>query len=255
MNKSAFTGIVLLMTAHGLMGCSSNSPVVPSPPPQAAFPTANPNALPPAVTPSGLIVFTEPRTGFSTSDLRDVQDQILQFNGAGELIWTHDNTRLPGYRVSINPFGETPSHYIEGRICPQGCAFVVRFGTSNGDRRAYLTVDYGHDNPGTVVDVEVGGGVLTVTQSTVFPPGSPTLSGVVTEMTPAGPVPVEGVRVYRGVQTGWRDATTDRSGFYSIAGLYDGVETVETRKPGYPDTKMQAPINGDTRLDIQLTPR
>ena len=155
MTNSALAGLVLLTTALGLAGCSN--PVVSSPPPVAPPPTANPNAVPPATTPAGLIVFTEPRTGFSTSDVRDVQDQILQFTVASELVWTADNTRLTGYRVSTDTFGDTPSVHIEGRICPQGCVFVVRFGATAGGRRAYLTVDYGHDNPGTVVDVEVAG--------------------------------------------------------------------------------------------------
>ena len=50
-------------------------------------------------------------------------------------------------------------------ICSQGCAFVVRFGIKDGKRRAYVTVDYGHDNPGTLVDVEVANAALVVTQT------------------------------------------------------------------------------------------
>jgi hypothetical protein len=37
---------------------------------------------------------------------------------------------------------------VEGKICEEGCGFEVRFGSENGERRAYLTIDYGHDNPG-----------------------------------------------------------------------------------------------------------
>ena len=113
-----------------------------------------------------LVVFTEPQSQprFSTTDLRDAQDQIVQFNVAGELIWTADGTRLSGYRVGQDGWGNL-QYWIEGKICPQGCAFVVRFGTKDGERRAYLTVDYGHDNPGTVVDVEVEGGALVVSQT------------------------------------------------------------------------------------------
>ena len=141
-----------------------------------------------------LIVFTDPGTGFSTSEVRDVQEQVLQINTADELIWTADGTQLPGYRVDRCCYPGVS--YIVGKICAEGCAFEVRFGTKDGERRAYLTADYGHDNPGTLVDVEVSGGALVVTRTSVFVPGSFTLSGVVTEATPAGIVPVAGVAVY-----------------------------------------------------------
>ena len=130
-----------------------------------------------------LVVFTELMTGFATSDLRDAQDQIVQLNSANELVWAADGTRLPGYRTNSFISGGHRHQFIEGKICAAGCAFEVRFGTADGDRRAYLTVDYGHDNPGTVVDVEVAGSELLVTQTDVYPPGSPTLSGVVMGMT------------------------------------------------------------------------
>ena len=240
-------GIVLLVVAQGSIGCSGRPMEAPAVP----LPTA------PAAVSAGptLIAFAEARTGFSTTEVRDVQEQIVQFNTSNELIWTVDGTRLPGYGVGRYTFGDTPVYHIEGKICPQGCAFVVRFGTRDGERRAYLTVDYGHDNPGTLVDVDVAGGALVVTQSTVFPPGSPTLSGVVTEMTASGQTLVEGVAVYRGVQTGWRDARTDKNGFYRIPGLYDGIDTVETSKEGYHDTTKEVSISSDTRFDIQLIRR
>jgi hypothetical protein len=247
MTSRTLAGIVLLVLPIGLVGCDANSGSPPTAPSRA--PTS------PAPTTSTLFMFTEARTGFSKSEVRDVQEQILQFNPPTELIWTADGTRLPGYRVGMNNFGDTPTYYIEGKICTEGCAFVVRFGTRDGERRAYLTVDYGHDNPGTLVDVEVADNALVVTQSSVFPPGSPTLSGLVTETTPTGQAPIEGVAVYRGVQTGWRAATTDQNGFYRILGLYDGIDTVATRKEGYQESKKEASIDGDTRFDIELVRR
>ena len=67
--------------------------------------------------------------------------------------------------------------HLRPRLC-------VRRPLRNQGRRAsaYLTVDYGHDNPGTLVDVEVANAALVVTQSDLYPPGSPTLTGVVTEV-------------------------------------------------------------------------
>ena len=198
------------------------------------------------------MVFTDRRTGFSTTDLRDAEEQILQFNTINEIVWTPDGSRLPGYQVRNDNYGLSHSYSIEGKICPEGCVLVVRFGTRDGHRRAYLTADYGHDNPGTLVDVEVAGGGMVVTRTSVFPPGSPTLSGVVTEMAPMGAVPVEGVTVFRGVHTGWRSTTTDRNGFYQIQGLFDGPETVVTSKDGYQRETREVAIDGDTRFDIEI---
>jgi len=196
-------------------------------------------------------VFTDGATGFSTTDLHDAQDQILQLDSGGELIWTADGTRLPGYRVT-HPTMDGKVQFVEGQICPEGCAFEVRFGVRDGERRAYLTVDYIHWNPGTLVDVEVAGGVLIVTATDVYPPGTVTLSGVISEMTSRGRQPVEGAEVWRLVNYGWRFATTDGHGFYRMPGLYDGAALVNTSKEGYQKDERTVTIHGDTRYDVDL---
>ena len=194
------TPILLLALLPALTACGESSSVAPSQPPPVQVPAA-----------PTLFEFIDDATGFKTFDLRDAQNQIVQVNSNRELIWTVDGTRLPGYRATSHAFNDGRRyHFIEGKICEAGCAFEVRFGTEEGERRAYLTVDYGHENPGTVVDVEVIGGALQVTQTDAYPPGTPTLSGVVTGMTVRGPVALEGVEVWRGISTGWR-ARTDRS--------------------------------------------
>ena len=88
-----------------------------------------------------------------------------------------DGEHLPGYVVR--------GTFILAEASCQ-CWLAVRFGTRNGERRAYLTADYGHDNPGTVVDLEIAGGALVVRRTDVFVPGTHTLSGVVTEQTQSG---------------------------------------------------------------------
>ena len=238
---------LLLALLPALTACGQSSPVVPSesrPPPAPVVPT------PP---PSTLAVFVDDDTGFQTSDLRDAQDQVIQFSN-NELLWTADGTRLPGYRVTSHKFQDGRRHYfVEGKICETGCAFEVRFGSENGERRAYLTVDYGHDNPGTVVDVEVINGVLQVVQTGVYPPGTPTLSGVVTGTTARGPVRLEGVEVWRGISTGWRHALTDRNGFYEIPGLVDGGDSVYVKKAGYETRTIKGVvIAGNTQFDVEL---
>jgi hypothetical protein len=108
------------------------------------------------------------------------------------LVWAADGTRFAGYRLDKYTLDGVLIHPIysnSARIWAEGCSLEVRFGTRGGERRAYVTADYGHDNPGTVVDIEVAGGTLSVTRTGVFPPGSPTLSGVVFEVTPTGQLP------------------------------------------------------------------
>lgn len=242
-----FPAIALLMLALGLVNCGDSGPSAPSAPGAPSRPSAVSTPAPKG----DLTVFTDPATGFSTTDLRDVEEQIVQLSAIGELIWTADGTRLPGYRVT-QPTAYGKMSFIEGKICPEECAFEVRFGTSGGERRAYLTVDYVHWNPGTLVDVEVAGGALLVTQTDMYPPGSPTLSGAVSEMTPKGRAPVEGAEVCRLAGAGWRVATTDENGLYRIQGLYDGPEEVATIKEGYLDHEAVVAIHGDTVYDIEL---
>lgn len=249
MTNRTQSGFLVLMFAMWLIGCEGASPVSPTiDPAPSPSPSTAPSPSPVSATPT-LIVFTEPGTGFSTSEVRDVQEQVLQINTANELIWAADGTRLPGYRVEYS----SRASYIAGKICAEGCAFEVRFGTRNGERRAYLTADYGHDNPGTLVNVEISGGALVVTRTSTFVPGSFALSGVVTEVTPAGIAPVEGVAVYGGIGDDNRAARTDRDGFYTLLGMFDGTGRVVTIKEGYAQTEHKnVSIAGDTRFDIQL---
>ena len=238
---------LLLTLLPVLTGCDGSR----SPTPTAPTPTA-PTPVTPAPV-STIAVFEESSTHFATSDLRDAQDQILQFSSSNELIWTADGTRLPGYRLTSHTFNDRNRYYfIEGKICPEGCAFEVRFGTADGERRAYLTVDYGHDNPGTLVDVEVAGTELLVTQTNAYPPGTPTLSGIVSGTTARGLVPLEGVLVARGISTGWRTSRTDRNGYYELRGLLNGLESVYVEKDGYLKENRVVAMDGDTRFDIEL---
>jgi hypothetical protein len=237
-------GIVVLVLAQGLAACggsgSSSAPTAPS-----AVPLPGARPVPPPVSINGLMVFTDWASGFSTSVLRDAHEQIVQFNTANELIWTADGTHLPGYPVQ--------GHAISADASCK-CSLVVRFGTSNGERRAYLTADYGHDNPGTLVDLAIAGGVLVVSRTNVFAPGTYTQSGVVTEMTETAQAPLENAKVFRLDEeaSGWVDGSTDKNGFYEIHGLYDGSRAVAVIKEGYKTVNTFVAIQGDTRFDTQL---
>ena len=203
------------------------------------------------------MVFREP-SGFSTTDLRDAHDRIVQFTSSGGLVWTPDGTHVPGYEVSPDSSYWGPPTYFIGlktRVCGEFCVFSVRFGTEGGERRAYLTHDYGHSNPGTRVDVEVVGGSVIVTQSSLYPPGTPTLTGTVTTITATGISPVPGARVSRAVSAGYQTARTDENGRYRIAGLVDGRAEVIVDKEGYQRESRQVTLSGDATLDVQLVRR
>ena len=95
-----------------------------------------------------------------------------------------------------------------------------------------------------------------------------TLSGVVFEKTPTGRVPVSDVEVYCdscGSPEGHTFASTDAEGFYTFSWASYGAHKLLVRKAGYavadpiytlPDGTgvIEAAVNGDTRLDIQLAP-
>jgi len=146
MTNRTRTGIVLLVVAQGLAGCGGSgalsTPSAPSPVPQP--------------TPIQLLVFTDRVSGLSTSDVRDVQEQIVRFNSVGELIWAADGTRFPGYPV------------VQGSFIKADFSFQVRFGTKDGERRAYFAQ---HDRD-FVYDLEVVGDQLVITETNVPVPGT-----------------------------------------------------------------------------------
>jgi hypothetical protein len=190
-------------------------------------------------------MFTDPYSGFSTTDLHDAQEQVIRFSVAGELIWLADGTRLPGFFAVASGSVTVPA-------C--ACSLVVRFGTRDGERRAYVTADYIHDNPGTLVSLSISGAALTITRTTVFAPGTFTQSGVITEVSASGPLPVEDATVWRlnEERSGWQGAKTDRNGFYELHGLYNGDREVVVTKDGYISAESVVLISGNTRFDRQI---
>jgi len=249
MNRSNRGGLATLacvcLLIQAFVGCGrSDSRPTPS----------APSAVPQPVNPNQVVVFRDPLTGLSISDVRDAQDHIVQFTTAGELVWIADGTHLPGHSA-LGP-GESFVNVAEEPSCQ--CWLVVHFGASNGERRAYLTADYIHFNPRTVVALEIVRGALMVSRTDVFPPGTYTLSGIVTEATETGLTPIENVAVYRLNQEagGWDATTTDRNGFYEIHGLTDGSRLTGFSKDGYEKVEQaDFPIHGDMRFDVQLIRR
>jgi hypothetical protein len=138
--------IVLLVAATTLPvigGCGSS--VVTAPTPLASS--------------TELAVFLDRETGFSTNDVYDAQDQTMRFNATGDLVWAATGERFGGFIAD--------GHVITAdRICA-GCYFLVQFGRSKGEERAYLTwaAEPSAEHAAAVLDVEIVGTHLSVTAS------------------------------------------------------------------------------------------
>jgi hypothetical protein len=195
-------------------------------------------------------VFTDPISGARTTDVREADGQIVRFVD-GHLIWTTGGKVFPGYVVTRGFDGA--ALIPAAALCK--CELEVRFGLDAGERRAYLTADYGHDNPGTLVDLEVTEGALVATRSAVYPPGLHTLFGVATEMTPAGPMPIEGANVYLSFGSGGRATITDRNGLYEIRGLQERAMQLSTAKDGFAKVEATLSLTSSTQFDLQLVRR
>jgi hypothetical protein len=78
------------------------------------------------------------------------------------------------------------------------------------------------------------------------------MSGTVTEMTPAGPLSVVGVRVALTDAGNARFVVSDQNGHYSIPNLHNGAVQVQSTRNGFETDSRVVMLEGDTRFDIQL---
>lgn len=135
------TVLLVLALGCGMVACGSPSgPTTPPPPPP-----------PPPV----LAVFsdTDTKSSLMTSDVRDVDQQIVRFDtSAHTLIWAADGRTFPGFTVN--------GYTING-------GFQVRFGTQDGERRAYFTETV---RP-YICNIEVINGQLIISPTNVPVPG------------------------------------------------------------------------------------
>ena len=146
MRKS--TAIVLLVLAQALVGCGGSGSAPTSPTTTPTVPTT------PATV--QLAVFSDAASSFTTSDVRDVGDQIVRFDTTtNSLIWAADG----------RSFAEFP---VSGHFVRADRFFQVRFGTKDGERRAYFT----EAEATTLCDIEIVGGQLMITPTNVKVPGS-----------------------------------------------------------------------------------
>jgi hypothetical protein len=147
--KIRSAAVMLLILIGGLAGCGGSDPA----PTASPSPSPTPSPTPPA--PVQLAEFHDPDSTFSTPDVRDVEEQIVQFDVANNsLIWKTDGRSFPGYPVSDNFIG-SDKH------------FQIRFGTKDGERRAYFT----ETASATICDIAVSGGQLSISPTNVKVPG------------------------------------------------------------------------------------
>lgn len=107
-------------------------------------PTANP------------AVFVDPDDStFCTSDVRDVDDEIVRFDtSTNSIIWAADNTAYQEGLWTVNG------------VFLAGGGFQVRFGTKDGERRAYFT----ETGPATICQIAVVGENLSISATNVTVP-------------------------------------------------------------------------------------
>ncbi|MEY2931596.1 MAG: hypothetical protein RL033_2345 [Pseudomonadota bacterium] len=88
-----------------------------------------------------LVTFVDPDTGFSTQNVHDVDRQIIHFDtGRAAMIWGADGAPVSGWVTNGNELRWN-----------RGGAFLVRFGTEAGERRAYFT----EPGPGTICNLDI----------------------------------------------------------------------------------------------------
>lgn len=101
-----------------------------------------------------LAVFEDPDSDFSTSDVRDVDDEIVRFDATAKtLIWAADGSAFEGWEINGNFLGSSQT-------------FQVRFGTVDGERHAYFT----ESGPGTICDIRIEDGMLRISATSVLVP-------------------------------------------------------------------------------------
>lgn len=103
---------------------------------------------------ANLAVFADPDSDFSTSDVWDVDEEIVRFDATAKtLIWAADGSVFDDWNVDGNFLGPTQF-------------FQVRFGTQDGDRRAYFTETVA----ATICDIRIDNGQLRISATSVTVP-------------------------------------------------------------------------------------
>ncbi len=97
-------------------------------------------------------VFTDAQTGFSTSDVRDVDEEIVRFDtDTKAIVWAEDSTSF-----------QEGTWTVDG-VFLAGGGFQVRFGTKDGEQRAYFT----ETANGFICEIEPLGAFISISGTNV----------------------------------------------------------------------------------------
>lgn len=102
---------------------------------------------------ASLAVFQDPDSSFSTTDVYDVDDQIVRFDTETKsIIWAEDGRAYQAGLWEVN-----------GNFPEATGFFQVRFGTKDGERRAYFT----ETATATICDIRVSDDTLSIFATTI----------------------------------------------------------------------------------------
>lgn len=105
-----------------------------------------------------LAVFVDPDSSFSTADVRDVDEEVVRFDtSARSIIWAANGQAF-----------QEGNWVVDGNFLGAMGMFQVRFGTVDGDRRAYFT----ETGPATICDISVTNQGIRIVSTNVPVPGN-----------------------------------------------------------------------------------
>lgn len=119
----------------------------------------DPPASEPATQPDpALVRFVDPATGLETHEVHDANRDIVHFDRErGAMVWAASGDTVSGWTTTGVDLDWDRS----------GVAFRVRFGTENGERRAYFT----ETDAGTICDLDIRAeDVLSIRATSQRPP-------------------------------------------------------------------------------------
>jgi hypothetical protein len=101
---------------------------------------------------SNFAVFSDPDSDFSTTDVRDVDEEIVRFDtSTNAIVWAEDDTSFQAGQWTVDGV------YLAGG------GFQVRFGTKDGERRAYFT----ETGNGFICQIESQGAFISISGTSV----------------------------------------------------------------------------------------
>ena len=141
--------------SFAMLGCSSDDGITEALPLTGTAGSAGASDRAPA----SFAPFVDPATGFVTDEVHDAEREVVRFDVAnGAMVSSATGETVGGWVVS-----DTDLDWSRSSV-----PFRVRFGSEEGERRAYFT----ERGPGTICNLGfLGGGQLSISATGETPPG------------------------------------------------------------------------------------